>query len=503
MRAPIIQAGGPLGRLYQFEKQFRTWAALSELLAWDESTYLPPAAVEHRAQVKAFVASEAHALLISDEFGKALEEAERTPVEKDTWEAADLREWKIRRQRAVALPPSLVAELAEATTEARNAWVAAKRESRFQDFIEPLSKVIDLKKQEASLLAEGGDTYEALIRLWEPGIERKTLDRLFLELKKPLVSLLEELSLSNKPTDGALEGRVSVAAQKRLGQEIAERIGFDFRRGRIDETAHPFCMRLGPDDVRLTTRYSEKHFSQSFFTILHEAGHGLYEQGLPQESFGRPAGTYCSLGIHESQSRLWENGVGRSREFWEYCLPLLRAAYGNWQNITLEQFVLAVNRVMPTLIRVESDEVSYNLHIMIRYEIESDLIRGKIAVKDLPERWNEGYRSLLKIVPENDSVGCLQDIHWSCGMFGYFPTYTLGNLYAAQFLNQASKDLPGLVQGFRDGKFLPLTKWLHDNIHAHARRYSAEELCERITGRGVSTEPFLQYLSGKFRPMYA
>lgn len=503
MVAPIIQANGPLSRLYQLEKQLRTWGALSELLAWDESTYLPPSAVEHRAQVKAFVASEGHALLISDEFGKALAEAEKMTVEAGSWDAADLREWKIRRKRAVALPPALVSRLAQATTEARNIWVQAKKENRFQDFIEPLNRVIDLKREEASHLADGGDSYEALIRLWEPGIERETLDRLFGELRHPIAKLFEELSGKAHDTAHLLEGNVSVAAQKRLGEEIAARIGFDFRRGRIDETAHPFCMRLGPDDVRLTTRYSEKHFSQSFFTILHEAGHGLYEQGIPQDAYYRPSGTYCSLGIHESQSRLWENGVGRSREFWEYCLPLLRAAYGNWQNTTLDEFVLAVNRVSPTLIRVESDEVSYNLHIMIRYEIESELISGALAVKDIPERWNESYRQTLKVIPASDSEGCLQDIHWSCGMFGYFPTYTLGNLYAAQLLNQAAKDIPGLRGGFREGKFLPLTKWLKENVHASARRYSAEDLCKKLTGRGVSTEPFLQYLSEKFRPMYA
>lgn len=503
MEAPKIQVNGPLSRLYHLEKQLRTWGALSELLAWDESTYLPPSAVEHRAQVKAFVASQSHAVLISEAFGKDLEAAACLDFEPDSWEAADVREWKIRRKRAVAMPQSLVSRLAEATTEARNAWVLAKKENRFKDFIDPLSRVIALKQEEASLLAEGRDPYEALIRLWEPGIERKTLDQLFGELRNPILKLLQELSGRAQNTVNLLEGNVSVAAQKRLGEEIAERIGFDFRRGRIDETAHPFCMRLGPDDVRLTTRYSEKYFSQSFFTILHEAGHGLYEQGIPRDGYYRPAGSYCSLGVHESQSRLWENGVGRSREFWEYCLPLLRAAYGNWERTSLDEFVLAVNRVSPTLIRVESDEVSYNLHIMIRYEIESELIRGSLAVKDLPERWNESYRSTLKIVPESDSVGCLQDIHWSCGMFGYFPTYTLGNLYAAQFLNQAAIDIPGLRNGFREGKFLGLTKWLRENVHAHGRRYSAEELCRKITGRGVSTEPFLQYLSEKFRPMYA
>lgn len=497
---------GPLAKLYQFEKESRTWSALTELLNWDESTYLPAGAVENRAQTKAFVAAKAHALTSSDEFGRALEDAERgAELAPDSWEAADLREWRRRRQRACLLPPELVANLAQATTQARNAWVKARAENRFVDFIEPLSRVVELKREEATRLADGKAPYEALIDLWEPGMKCAQIDQLFAELKGPSLHLLEQIAAS--PLLGSrsdlLDQPGPAWKQKALGKKVASAIGFDFSRGRLDATAHPFCMRLGENDVRLTTRYDERQATRSLFTVLHEAGHGLYEQGVPREHYYRPSGGYCSLGIHESQSRLWENGVGRSPEFIEYVFPQLREAYGGWAGTSVSDFVRAVNRVTPSLIRVESDEVTYNLHIMIRYEIEADLVGGTLGVREIPERWNEAYRQYLKIVPENDSVGCLQDIHWSYGLFGYFPTYTLGNLYSAQFLAQASRDIPQLTEGFRRGDFAPLLNWLREKVHAHGRRYSAEKLSQLVTGGSVSTGPFLHHLKAKFGPMYA
>jgi len=501
------EASGPFSRLYQKENEIRNWRSLYELLLWDESTYLPPSAVGHRAEVKAYVATQLHTLFSSEEMGRAVEDAGRLEIPEGSWEAADLREWRKRRKRSLALPIRLVSDLAQATTGARNAWLKAKAENRFVDFIEPLKRVIVLKQEEADCLAGNGHgashLIEPLIQEWEPGMKIETLERLFSELKDPMVKLLSAIMASGvKRNEGILRYPCPLPLQQNFTKDLASRIGFEFLRGRIDTAAHPFCMRLGPNDIRLTTRYDENHFSQSFFTVLHEAGHGLYEQGLPPEHFHRPSGGYCSLGIHESQSRLWENAVGRSGEFWSFMFPLVKKAYGGWANTPLKDFVLAINQVRPSLIRVESDEVTYNLHIMIRYEIECDLIAGKLEARHLAERWNEGYRTYLGVVPTTDSEGCLQDIHWSYGMFGYFPTYTLGNLYAAQFLRQAETDLPGLRERFAEGRFSELKLWLKENIHSEGARESAGALCQKVTGRGLSTEPFLTYLNEKFATMY-
>jgi carboxypeptidase Taq len=306
-----------------------------------------------------------------------------------------------------------------------------------------------------------------------------------------------------RPQLEVLQGRFPIDRQESFGRQVSAAIGFDFRQGRLDVTDHPFCSDVGPRDVRLTTRYDENFLPGALFSTMHEVGHGLYEQGLPAERFGLPTGQATSLGIHESQSRMWENLVGRSRAFWEHFYPTARSTFPDALGpLPLDEFYFAINDVRPSLIRTESDEVTYNLHILIRFELEQALLADDLHVADLPTAWNEKYQQYLGITPPSDADGVLQDVHWSSGAFGYFPTYTLGNLYAAQFFEQANQDLGDLHSSFRDGEFRPLLDWLRANIHAHGRRYSAAQLVERVTGRPLSHDALMRHLRGKFAPLY-
>jgi carboxypeptidase Taq len=288
-----------------------------------------------------------------------------------------------------------------------------------------------------------------------------------------------------------------------FGEGAAAALGFDFDAGRLDETAHPFCSGIGPGDCRITTRYNLRHFNEAFFGILHETGHALYEQGLPVEHHGTPLGSYTSLGIHESQSRLWENQVGRGRPFWEHFFPRARQTFpAALRDVTLDEWLFAINDVRPSFIRVEADEATYNLHILLRFELEQALVSGDLEVKDVPGAWAEKMKAMLGLVPERDAQGCLQDIHWSFGGLGYFPTYTLGNLYAAQFMEAARRDLGGLDDDFRRGELGRLKGWLNEKVHAQGMRYRAGELCRRVTGRALSHRPLMDYLRAKYGPLY-
>jgi carboxypeptidase Taq len=324
------------------------------------------------------------------------------------------------------------------------------------------------------------------------------------DLRDELVPLAADIRESGRTPDRTLLRRsYPVDVQESLGRRIAAAIGFDFRRGRLDVTAHPFCTAPGPHDCRITTRYEEGYFSGALFGTLHEAGHGIYDQGLPAEYFGLPPGEAVSMGIHESQSRLWENLVGRSRSFWQHFYPPAQQAFPEaLGEVALDDFYFAINDVRPSPIRIESDEATYNLHILIRFELEQALLEGDLSVSDLPGAWNDKYRAYLGIEPANDSEGVLQDIHWSAGLFGYFPTYSLGNLYAAQFFAQADQALGGLAAQFARGDFAPLRGWLSANIHQQGQRYTAAEIVERVTASPLSHQALISHLRGKLGALY-
>jgi len=480
-------------------------ASCSALLGWDEQTYLPPGGAGHRAEQLGLLAGMAHQQATDPKIGELLSQLETAKAFAiDSPEAALLREARRDYDRKTKLPQRLVEELSRTTTLSQHAWVAARKKKDFAEFRPWLEKVVALKREEADVLSAGGEKYDALLDDYEAGATSESVAASFASLRKELVGLLDAIRGSGRASDGSVLTRsYPVEAQRAFGRAAAAAIGFDFGRGRLDEAAHPFCSGIGPGDCRLTTRYDEHHVPGAFFGTLHEAGHGLYEQGLPAGWFGTPLGEACSLGVHESQSRMWENFVGRSRAFWACFFPQARDAFpGALKDVDTEAFYRAINDVRPSYIRVEADEVTYNLHIMLRFELERPLIAGDLAPADAPGAWDDAFVRDFGMRPTNVAEGALQDIHWSAGLVGYFPTYALGNMYAAQLFEQARVDLGDLDAMFARGEFTPLKGWLVENVHRHGRRYRPAELIERVTGRAQSPEPLVRHLREKYGELY-
>ena len=480
--------------------------AIDAALGWDERTQLPPAGAEYRAEQSTLLAGLIHQRWVDPKFGEQLEELAENPLPADPQNdpAVVIRRLKRQYDKRIKLPQTLVEELARTAVLGQQAWQEARKNNDFPAFRPLLEKTIELKREQAEALGYPQCPYDALLDEYEPEELTANVGPVLAGLREALVTLVTEIHQSRRrPNTTLLHGDFPVEAQDHLGREAAAAIGFDFARGRLDVTAHPFCTTLGPNDCRITTRFDGQFFNSAFFGILHEAGHGLYEQGLPVEHYGLPTGEAISLGIHESQSRLWENMVGRSRAFWTSYYPLVQqrftAALGD---VAFDDFYFAINDVRPSLIRVEADEATYNLHILVRFELERALLDGDLKASELPGAWNEKYQKYLGITPPDDRSGVLQDVHWSAGLVGYFPTYSLGNLYAAQFFAQARADLGDLDEPFGRGDFHPLLDWLRQNIHRHGQRWSAAELVQRVTGRPLSAKPLVDYLRAKLEPLY-
>ncbi|MBL8880684.1 MAG: carboxypeptidase M32, partial [Phycisphaerales bacterium] len=426
-------------------KDISTAYAIESLLDWDQETYMPKRAAPDRAEQAAFMAGLAHERLTSDEYAGLIERLEPQAAGDDHVVATNVREMTRRYKRAARLPKSLVEEIARATSLAKDEWAQARKAADFARFAPHLEKLIDLKRQVADRVGWNTEPYDALMDEFEPGAQAAQIQAVFDKLKTELVPLVAAIASAPRKPDTALLAReFPRAAQEQFGRRICEAMGFDFEAGRIDVSTHPFCSGRPPFDVRLTTRYDERYLPMSLFGTMHEAGHGLYEQGLDAAHRGTPMAQSVSLGIHESQSRMWENLVGRSREFWQHFYPALQAAFPSLVGVALNDWHFAINTVRPSFIRVEADEVTYTLHIILRFNVERQLIAGKLAVKDVPAAWNASMKDLLGITPGSDAEGCLQDIHWSLGIFGYFPTYALGNLYASQFFASANRAMPTL-----------------------------------------------------------
>jgi carboxypeptidase Taq len=482
-------------------KEAAVLGSCAAVLGWDERTYMPRNGSAHRAEQLALLARLGHERVTDPKIGELLGKLESQPLDPD--QSANVRELRRAYDRAVKLPPELVEAMARVTTQAQQAWTDARAASDFAKFRPWLEKIVALKRREADAVGYKDHPYDALIDEFEPGTTTKSIRELFASLEKELVPLVAELlAAKRKPNREILHREFPVAEQERFGREAAKAIGFDFESGRLDITTHPFCSGTGPGDCRITTRYNPKHFNESFFGILHECGHGIYEQNLAHDHYGEPLGTACSFGIHESQSRLWENQVGRSRPFWECFFPKAQQSFKSLVGVSLDDFLFAINDVQASFIRVEADEVTYNLHIILRFNLEHALMSGDLKPADVPGAWNEAMKKSFNLTPPDDKHGCLQDIHWSFGGIGYFPTYTLGNLYAAQFMDQARKDLGDLDADFRKGEFGRLKTWLTEKIHRHGQRYRPPELCERVTGKPPSHAPFMQYLKSKYRPLF-
>jgi carboxypeptidase Taq len=476
------------------------------LLEWDEHTGLPNQAGWFRAEQLTLLSGLAHQRNTSPALGEWLSELEKSVLasEPNSDMGASIRAMKRDYDRNVQLPESLVKRTAHAVSVGQQVWAASKSTSDFATFLPYLSEIVALRKEEATLLSKDSVCkYDSLLDQYEPNAKTAELIPLFAELRDQLIVLVQDLQGSNcKPDGKSLQGCFDIEQQKRLSRWVAEQIGYQFDRGRLDETEHPFCTTLGPNDHRILTRYFENSFSSGLYGTLHEAGHGMYEQGLPTEWFGLPAGSAASLGVHESQSRLWENAIGRSKAFWQWCLPHAQTYFSSLSAISVDSIFADLNVVEPSLIRIEADEATYNLHILIRFELERELIDGDLQCKDLPDAWSDRYQKYLGIRPTNHAEGVMQDVHWAAGLIGYFPTYTLGNLFAAQLMEAASCELGDLQVMFSKGNFEPMLRWLRENVHRYGRCYDPVPLMRNACGCDLSSKPIMDYLSKKLRPIY-
>jgi len=485
----------------------------ASVLSWDQETHMPAGGGPARAEQIATIQGIAHRQFVSEEterlLGAAVDLATGHPLDRDgeLWDESAqslLREVWRDFSRAKKLPSDFVVNLSRECSLAQQVWAEARERNSFVDFLPNLSTVLALKREEAQYLGYADSPYNALLDYYEPGATIAGLRPLFAQLKARLVPLLRKIQNSSvRIDDSILFHAYDTARQLEFGRLVLIAMGYDFERGRLDLSAHPFTTSFHPTDVRVTTRVHEHDLTSCLFSCIHEGGHGLYDQGLDPAHYGTPLGDSVSLGIHESQSRMWENCVGRSRAFWRFFYPVLQQTFHHQlRSVDLDHFYAAVNRVKPSFVRVEADELTYNLHIMLRFEIEQDLIEGRAKTDELPELWNQKMKEYLDIKPTTDAEGVLQDVHWSLGAFGYFPTYTLGNLYAVQFYDQARMEIPHLEDEISAGQLLILRRWLGQKIHRWGRMFTPERLAQRVTGVSLTPDPYLQYIERKYSELY-
>jgi carboxypeptidase Taq len=495
-----------VAELVQHLKRAHTFSTIGELLGWDEQVNLPPGAAEQRAIQQALLAETQHAAASAPRMGELLAALEAKNTQLTPEQRAIVANARRDYDRATKLPADFVREKAAQGSRGYHAWARAKAAGDFASYAPVLEKNLEFARREAAYLGRGGAPYDHMLDKHDPGLDAATVDRLFGELKRELVPLVRAITASPvaeraREASRRLRG-FPVEAQWAFLREVTERIGFDYARGRIDVSLHPFCSGTG-SDVRMTTRYSEDQPLDALFSSIHETGHGLYEQGLPAEHLGTALGIAAGMAVHESQSRMWENQVARSRGFWRHFEPRWRALFpAQTAAVNADELYLAINAVEPTLIRVDADEVTYNLHIVLRFELEKKLFSGELAVRDLPAAWRAASRELVGLEPANDREGVLQDVHWSDGSFGYFPSYCLGNMIAAQLWARVIALRPRIEEEFARGEFAWLLGWLRENIHAQGRRYSALELVRRATGEELSPRALVAYLRQRYGMLY-
>jgi len=474
------------------------------LLGWDEQVNLPNGSFGGRAEQSALMSKIVHERLISDKIGNLIKECEKLD-NLDLIDAAFIREAKRDYDQEVKLPTKLVEEISKTASLGHAKWVEARKKDDFSLFQPLLEKMIGLQIQVAEKLDTHPDLYSTLIDLYEPGATYDWIAKIFSKSKQNLNKIIKKLNTStDKPDFSILTQKWDVDKQWDFSIEVVKGLNYDFNKGRQDKSAHPFTTSLSSTDTRFTTRINENFFSTCLFGSIHECGHALYEMGFKEEIHDNILADGCSMGIHESQSRMWENMVGRSKEFWKYWYPKLEKNFpGNFKGISMEDFYRSINTVQPSLIRVDADEVTYGMHVILRFELERDIIEGNVNVSELPEIWNSKMEDLLGITPPNNADGVLQDVHWSSGYFGYFPTYFLGNLYGAQFYKKALKDHPSLPRAYETGNFSNLLTFVRENIHQYGRIYQAKDLITRVTGEELNPDYFIEYLEQKFYPIYS
>jgi carboxypeptidase Taq len=495
--------------LQELSTEIHQYNSILGLLHWDQETYMPPGGINPRSHQISLLSELAHEKKTSRRFKQGLEKLVNLSTGKpkvkglSKSQLAMLRELRKDFLRATKLPASFVKTFSQLTSEASQIWASAKKDNNFKIFAPFLEKIIAMARQKAEIYGFEDHPYDALLESYEPCMTTKKVTTIFAGLQKELTQLLRKISKSKQIDDRFLHRKVDGKVQEELGRWILEGLPIDQAYSRLDLSSHPFSMALHPHDSRITTRILPNAFMSNIFSVLHEAGHSMYEMGLPLETWGTPLSEATSLSIHESQSRWWETLMGRSLPFWKHFYPPLQKRLPSLlKSVPLDRFYRVINKVSPTLIRVEADEVTYCLHVIIRFELEKQLIEGKLPASDLPEAWNAKMKEYLGVTPPNDQQGCLQDIHWSLGDFGYFPTYALGNLFAAHFFAAFAKEFPDWDKRVAKGDLSFVREWLKTNIHCHGRTYNSEELAKRVTGKPLSEAAYCTYLKKKYSDIY-
>ena len=498
-----------LEKLHAIDRESRHLERAVAVLQWDQETYLPEKGVQERSEQLALLEGMAHQKLASPDTGRLLSELGSKPenprgdeklpeLERDF-----LKVLRRNYDRAVKLPGEFVSAAARAEGLSQAAWVTARRDNNFSAFLPHLVKMIDFSRQKAFYWGYKDNPYDGLLDIYENGMGVDAISAVFTPLGKRLKELLIKISSRPQPDNSFLEGEFDVKTQADFSKELLKRLGFDTSRGRLDISAHPFTTTLGSDDIRITTRYLKRQVQSGIFSTIHEVGHAFYEMGFPKELRTSSLADGASMGIHESQSRLWENVIGRSRAFWEAMYPALCSCFpGPLSAFTTEDFYRAINMVEPSLIRIEADEVTYSLHIIVRFELERELIQGSLDPAKLPEAWREKMKELLGVQPETDAQGVLQDVHWSMSSFGYFPSYALGNLYGLQFWEELVSEMPDVNAQIAQGNFAPIRDWLEETIYVWGCRKDPSELLKIVTGKSLSADPFLDYVDSKYAGIY-
>ncbi|AKI96864.1 carboxypeptidase M32 [Kosmotoga pacifica] len=495
-----------LEKLKELLKEISMINSAVSLMHWDHRTYMPPKGAESRAETVGYLSTLSFKKLISTEMGELLESLSKKE-NFDSLSDTDRTLIKVVKhdyKKAKAIPPELYQKYVIAASRSETVWETAKKKNDFESFRPYLEELLEIIREMVKLYGYEENPYDALLDNFEPGMTASKLRKIIAELKANLIPFVRLIATKSENIDRSfLKGRFSKRTQEKLSKEALKAIGYDFKAGRLDETMHPFTITIGYNDVRVTTKYETSEFTPSLYGTIHEGGHALYELGISQELKWTPLADGASMGIHESQSRMMENIVGRSYEFLKFFYPNIQKTFPKqFRNVSLDRFYKAINFVRPSLIRIEADEVTYNLHIMLRFEIEEALINREIEVKDLPKIWNEKMAEYLGVIPPNDSLGVLQDVHWAGGMIGYFPSYMLGNLYAAQFFRAAEKDISDLKHLIEKGNLAPLKEWLKEKIHKHGRMLKPEELCKNVTGEELSPSYFIDYIREKYSKIY-
>lgn len=496
-------------QLKELDREIKSLKEIQAVLGWDQQVYMPERGVHDRGEQTAFLAGEIHRRETHPRIGELLSElgaSDETPLGSELLPDPDRRLVRATFRdfkQMTRIPAELLQQIARETTTAHAVWAEARKKSDFSLFRPHLEEIVGLTLQMAEALGYEDHPYDALLDQYEPEMRTADVARVFGELREGLVPLVRTIGEKKGGMPDFLTRSFPIPAQESFARKVLEVMGYEMTRGRLDASVHPFTTSLGMDDVRITTRYDEHFFLTSLFGTIHEAGHGLYELGFNRDFRGTRLADGASLGIHESMSRFWENVVGRCRPFWHHFFPLLKEEFPRQlDGIDLETFYRGINHVHPSLIRVEADEVTYSLHIIQRFELERMLLGGELSVADLPEAWREQSQDLLGIVPNNEANGVLQDIHWSMGLIGYFPTYALGNVYGLQFVSAMRSDLPQMDDQLRRGELGPIKEWLDAHIHGPGRSETPAEICQRVTGGSLSAAPFFEYVTRKYTDLY-